>query len=134
MKRIPYGMKVRTELPVADAEALVRDRLADQGFGVLTEIDVADTLQARLGIDRSPYRILGACNPELAAQALDSEPDVGLLLPCNIAVYEDGDESVVAVLDPEMMVNLAANPLLGPVAADARARLDRVLEAVARGR
>lgn len=129
MTGIPYGLKTRTGLSAADAEARVREALADEGFGVLTEIDVADTLRAKLGIERRPYLILGACNPQLAAQALEAEPDVGLLLPCNVVVYEDVDDTVVAALDPATMVDLTANPQLEPVAKDARTRLERVVAA-----
>lgn len=125
-----YGLKTRTGLDVAGAEARVRELLADEGFGILTEIDVASTLKDKLGVTRSPYRILGACNPQLANQALDIEADVGLLLPCNVIVYQDGEETVVAALDPGTMVDLAANPELEAIAEDARTRLQRVIDAM----
>lgn len=125
-----YGLKTRTGLDMAGAEARVRELLAGEGFGILTEIDVAATLKEKLGVTRSPYRILGACNPELANQALASEADVGLLLPCNVIVYRDGEETVVAALDPATMVDLANNPDLESIAEDARARLQRVIEAM----
>ena len=130
MEDISYGLKTRTGHSATTAEALARAELAAEGFGVLTEIDVADTLRTKLGIERSPYRILGACNPSLARQALEIEPDVGLLLPCNIAIYEDSDGTVVAALDPATMVDLTANPRLEAIAADARGRLQRVLAAI----
>jgi uncharacterized protein (DUF302 family) len=130
MDQIGYGLKTRTRLTMGDAETRVRAALAAEGFGVLTEIDVAATLKTKLGIDRAPYLILGACNPQLANEALQSEPDVGLLLPCNVIVYEDGTETVVAILDPGTMVGLAGNDELQAVASEARARLQRVLDAV----
>ncbi len=122
-----YGLKTRTTMDVAEAETKVRELLAEEGFGILTEIDVAATLKAKLDLDRGPYKILGACNPALASRALDTEIDVGLLLPCNVVVYAEEDETVVAALDPATMVNLAANPGLEPVAADARSRIERVI-------
>jgi len=125
-----YGLKTRTSLDMAGAEAKVRELLAIEGFGILTEIDVAETLRVKLGLTRSPYRILGACNPQLAAEALENEADVGLLLPCNVVVYEDGVNTVVAVLDPATMVNLTENPALEHVAREARVRLERVVDAL----
>lgn len=127
-----YGLKTRTRLDMAEAEARVRDLLAAEGFGILTEIDVASTLQEKLGVTRSPYRILGACNPQLAAEALEEEVDVGLLLPCNVVVYRDGEETVVAALDPATMVDLTNNKALAPVADEARRRLERVIDAMAK--
>ena len=125
-----YGISTRTEMGVDEAEALVRARLADEGFGILTEIDMAATLKAKLDIDRPAYKILGACNPPLAARAVESEQDIGLLLPCNVVVYEDGDETVVAALDPGMMVDMTDNPALEPVAKEARERLERVIAGI----
>lgn len=125
-----YGLKTRTSLNMAEAESKVRELLADEGFGVLTEIDVAATLRAKLGLERGPYRILGACNPGLASRALESEADVGLLLPCNVVVYEDGEETVVAALDPGTMVSLTNNPGLHGVAVEARERIERVIGAM----
>lgn len=127
-----YGFKTRTGLDVAGAEARVRELLAGEGFGILTEIDVASTLKDKLGVTRSPYRILGACNPQLANQALDTEADVGLLLPCNVIVYQDGEQTAVAALDPATMVDLTRNPDLETIADDARARLQRVIEAMSK--
>jgi uncharacterized protein (DUF302 family) len=131
MDQIGYGLKTRTRSTMGDAETRVRAALAAEGFGVLTEIDVAATLKTKLGIDRAPYLILGACNPQLANEALQSEPDVGLLLPCNVTVYEDGDSTVIAILDPATLVELTNNGALEAVAAEARARLQRVLEVMA---
>lgn len=125
-----YGLKTRTDLEMVAAQEKVRGLLADEGFGILTEIDVAATLKEKLGVTRDPYRILGACNPQLANEALEVEGDVGLLLPCNVIVYEDGDETVVAALDPATMVDLTENPELEEVADEARARLERVIDAM----
>lgn len=127
-----YGMRTTTDMAPAEAEAVVREALAAEGFGVLTEIDVAETLRVKLGLERGPYRILGACNPPLAAEALDADSDIGLLLPCNVVIYEGAGETVVAALDPQTMIDLTANPAIAPIAADARARLERVLAAVDR--
>jgi uncharacterized protein (DUF302 family) len=123
-------LKTRTTLDVVAAEARVRELLTNEGFGILTEIDVAETLRAKLGLTRGPYRILGACNPHLAAEALEKEADVGLLLPCNVVVYEDDTSTVVAVLDPSTMVSLTNNPALEHVAREALVRLQRVMDAV----
>lgn len=125
-----YGLKTRTALDVGEAEAKVRELLAGEGFGILTEIDVAATLHEKLGMTRDPYRILGACNPQLAAEALDTEADIGLLLPCNVIVYQEGDGTVVAALDPATMVDLTDNPALVQVADEARSRLERVIDAM----
>ena len=125
-----YGLKTRTRLSMSEAEDRARELLAGEGFGILTEIDVAATLQEKLGLIRGPYRILGACNPQLAAQALEAEIDIGLLLPCNVILYRDGDDTVVAGLDPATMVGLTGNPALDPVAEDARLRLERVIDAM----
>lgn len=130
MRRERYGFETRTSRSPADVEAKLREALAAEGFGVLTEIDVAETLREKLNVERAPYRILGACNPELANRALEAEIGVGLLLPCNVVVYEDGEDTVVAALDPETMVDLTANASLVPIAAEARQRLERVVAAV----
>ena len=126
MTQAAYGLKARTDLGMKEAEEKVRELLSAEGFGILTEIDVAETLKAKLGLTRRPYRILGACNPQLASDALDEEIDIGLLLPCNVVVYEDDDGTVVSVLDPEMMVQTTENPALEHVASEARSRLERV--------
>jgi uncharacterized protein (DUF302 family) len=125
-----YGLKVTTDLTVEEADARIRDALAAEGFGVLTEIDLAATLKAKLGLDLAPYRILGACRPPLAAQAVAAEPDIGLLLPCNVVVYADGERTVVAALDPIMMTEVTGNETLHEVALDARGRIERALQAV----
>lgn len=123
-----YGLKARTRLDMVAAETRIRELLAEEGFGILTEIDVASTLKEKLDIDRRPYRILGACNPKLANEALESEADIGLLLPCNVVVYQDDDGTVVAAPDPGTMVDLTDNPGLEEVAREARERLARVID------
>jgi uncharacterized protein (DUF302 family) len=126
-----YGTAVTVELPHPEVVARVRAALQEQGFGVLTEIDVEETLREKLGVQTGPYLILGACNPPLAHRALSVEPSIGLLLPCNVVVRADGDRTVVEALDPDVMVEVTGKPELEPVAAEAKRRLAAVLEAVA---
>ena len=127
MEQRPYGMKVVLTDDVATAEAKARDALAAEGFGILTEIDVAATLKAKIDVDRAPYKILGACNPPLANKALNSELEVGLLLPCNVVVYESDEGTVVEAMDPGIMSQLSEAGGLVEVAAEARERLGRAL-------
>ena len=126
-----YGTTVTTTLGFDEAVTRTREALAEQGFGVLTEIDVQATLKAKLELDMEPYLILGACNPQLAHQALDVERDIGLLLPCNVVVRRDGDRTLVQALDPQVMVSLPGLPALQPVADEAGRRLNAALQAVA---
>ena len=123
-----YGMSVHTSLSLDEAETRIRAALADQGFGILTEIDVAATLEAKLGISRRPYKILGACNPPLANRALEADESIGLLLPCNVVVYEDDDGTVVSAIEPLMMVELS--PAVQEIADEAHDALERALEAI----
>lgn len=110
-----------------------RQELAKEGFGILSEIDVAATLQTKLGASFRPYVILGACNPQLAQRALTAEPDVGVLLPCNVVVYaaEAAGRTVVSAVDPETSLARIGNEALRPVAGEVKARLRRVLDGVA---
>ena len=128
-----YGMSVVVKLPYESTVERVRDALAAEGFGVLTEIDVRATLEKKLGVEFRPYVILGACNPPLAHRALMAERNIGLLLPCNVIVYagDRRDESIVAAVDPEVSLSRVGNVALRPLAADVKARLRRVVEAVA---
>lgn len=124
-----YGFSVEVDIPVDEADAKVRQLLKEEGFGVLTEIDVRSTLKQKLDVEFRPYRILGACNPPLAHRALQAEPMIGLLLPCNVVVEERaGGGSKVSFLDPKVALGLVGNRELEPVASDAAARLRRVAE------
>jgi len=128
----PYGMRVEVALPYELAVERARAELANEGFGVLTEIDVRQTLRKKLDVDFRPYVILGACNPPLAHRALTAEREIGLLLPCNVIVYA-GDapgRSVIAALDPVVQLRLAGRPDLEPLAREVRQRLERVLAAL----
>jgi uncharacterized protein (DUF302 family) len=124
------GLAATLDLPYEEAVERVIEALKGEGFGVLTEIDVQATLKKKLDADFRKYVILGACNPPLAHQALNTELALGLLLPCNVIVYEEGDGSVVSLVDPISMLGVVQNPDLEPVAAEARARLQRVVEAL----
>jgi uncharacterized protein (DUF302 family) len=127
-----YAIKRITSLSFDQADSRIRETLKLEGFGVLTEIDVRDTLKAKLGIDIAPYRILGACNPALALQALSAEPDVGLLLPCNVVVREDQEgRTVLEALDPVVQLEITANPQLRGLASQVRDRLNRALDRAA---
>ncbi len=125
-----YDRTVRLDRDFTAAVKAVREALAEQGFGVLTEIDVTATLKAKLGQDMEDYLILGACNPALAHQALEADRSIGLLLPCNVVVRSDGASTVVQALDPGTMVTLTGLPALEPVAAEATRRLDAALSSL----
>ena len=123
-----YTLSATTELPFAEAVERVRGALKDNGFGVLCEIDVRATLKEKLGVEGEPYVILGACNPPLAHRALEAEPDLGVLLPCNVVVYERDGTTHVAAVDAERMLSIVGNDALTPIAADVRKRLGAVVE------
>jgi uncharacterized protein (DUF302 family) len=127
-----YGLSRTLDLPFDEADRRVREALKSEGFGVLTEIDVQQTLRQKLDVEFRPYRILGACNPPLAHQALGVEEQVGLLLPCNVIVYEGAspETSVVAILDPAAQLAVAGNPELDALGRDVLARMKRVLAAL----
>lgn len=129
-----YELKTEVGLPFEEADARVREELQAQGFGVLTEIDVKETLKKKLDVDFRPYRILGACNPPLAHRALSAEADIGLLLPCNVIVYEGAEPgtSVVAAIDPVAQLGLTGRDDLKPLAEEVRERLERMLEALSK--
>ena len=131
MEQKKYGLFVSTPKSYEETLTATRDALKVEGFGVLTEIDVRETLKQKLGVDFRRYDIIGACNPPLAYRALGEELDIGLLLPCNVVVYEVSTGGcVVAALDPVQMMGFTSNQALAPVAAEARQRLERALEAV----
>lgn len=125
-----YAFRTKLDVPYEQAVEKVTAALKDEGFGVLTEIDVKATLKKKLDADFRKYVILGACNPPLAHQALNTELEIGLLLPCNVIVYEEDGGSVVSIVDPISMLGVVENPALNPVADEARSRLQRVIEAL----
>ncbi|WP_416475813.1 DUF302 domain-containing protein [Streptomyces sp. LKA04] len=126
-----YDRTVTVQAPFHRVQQDVRRALADQGFGVLTEIDVQATLKAKLGHDMEPYLILGACNPPLAHQALEADRSIGLLLPCNVVVRSAGDHVIVQAVDPGTMVTLTGLDDMAPVAEEATRRLDAALASLA---
>lgn len=133
MDRDRYVLRIRTADDPATAEERVRAALAEEGFGVLTEIDVQATLRAKLDVETPPYRILGACKPSYAHQAIQADPAIGGLLPCNVVVrtHPDGGSELLAV-DPAAMLGLAENPALDAIAGTVGAELERALQAAAR--
>lgn len=123
-----YGFGVTLPLRMSEALDAVTAALKQEGFGVLTQIDVQATLHAKLGVETRPYMILGACNPNLAYQGLQQEPELGLLLPCNVIVYDNGDHTAtVSVVDPLQMLGVVENPGLQPIAAEADSRLRQMI-------
>ncbi|MCL6494509.1 MAG: DUF302 domain-containing protein [Ignavibacterium sp.] len=125
-----YGFSKTTDYTFEEAIQKVTDELKKEGFGVLTTIDVKDTLKKKLDVDFKKYTILGACNPPLAHQALQAEEELGLLLPCNVIVYEKENKTVVSVFDPMIMAHIIDNPNMKSVAEEVKNRLEKVLEAV----
>jgi uncharacterized protein (DUF302 family) len=123
--RFTFGL--RTAVPFQRAREEVEAALRVEGFGVLTEIDVQQTLKAKLDVDRPPYVILGACNPPLAHRAITAQPAIGALLPCNVVVREDGDATVIEAMDPDAALGLVDDPSVAEVAREAREKLMRAL-------
>ena len=123
-----YTLTTTTTLPFAEAVEHVRAELKEEGFGVLCEIDVQATLREKLGAEMEPYLILGACNPPLAHQALNAEPDLGTLLPCNVVVYERDGDTHISAIDAERMLSIVGNDELQPIAAKVREKLVAVVE------
>jgi uncharacterized protein (DUF302 family) len=128
---LAYGFGKAVSLPFDQAITRVTELLQSEGFGVLTDIDVAATMKKKLGAEMPPYRILGACNPVLAQQAIAAEPSIGLLLPCNVVVRQDEAQQVhVEFMDPVAVLDLVRRPGIERLAGEVRARLERVLAAL----
>jgi uncharacterized protein (DUF302 family) len=128
-----YVISAETDLPFTEAVNRTRDLLQAAGYGVLCEIDVKAKLEEKLGVEREPYMILGACNPPLASEGLELEPDLGALLPCNVVVYEREGHTQVAAVEPGRMFSIVGNEELGPIAERVREDLGRVVEEIAKG-
>lgn len=126
-----YGIHVAVDCGMEEAEQKIVAALKEEGFGILTEIDVQATLKQKIGVDRKPYKILGACNPKLANEALNAEPDLGLLLPCNVVIREEDDGStMIAIVDPAAMFTVVDKPEMEELAKDVRIRFDRIMAAL----
>jgi uncharacterized protein (DUF302 family) len=123
-----YTLTETTALSYDEAVERVRAELKTEGFGVLCEIDVQATMREKLGVEGEPYLILGACNPPLAHQALQAEPDLGVLLPCNVVVYRSGGETHISAVDPARILSIVDNGELAPIAAEVKGRLRAVVE------
>ena len=131
MTRHDYGIRRRLSLSYDDAVTRTKEALKHHGFGVLSEIDMKEKLKEKLDVDFKRYVILGACNPPLAYKALQAEPEIGLLLPCNVIVYETDEGAVVSAVNPDSMLSIVgANPAIAEVARDAKARLEEAIEAI----
>ena len=126
-----YNYKRSVSLGYADAVAKVKDELKKEGFGVLTEIDVKQTLKTKINVDFEDYIILGACNPPLAYQALTAEQDIGVLLPCNVIVYVKGGKTFVSAILPTVQLGKVGNPKLLPIAEQVENKLKKVVDATA---
>lgn len=128
-QKTPYGLNIQVALPYQVVVERAREELGKEGFGILTEIDIRATFKKKLDVDFRPYVILGACNPPLAHRALSAEPDIGLLLPCNVIVYagDTPDNTNVVAIDPVVQLGITGNAELASVADDVRQRLERVL-------
>lgn len=125
-----YTIRSRVDGQFDDVVAETIDALEDEGFGVLCDIDVRETLRTKLDEDFRQYRILGACNPQLAHQGLEDDLELGTLLPCNVVVYDDDDGVVVSAVDPQRLIGVAENDDLDPIGDDASERFERVLESL----
>lgn len=126
-----YTLSTTTSLSFDDAVGRAREELAAAGFGILCEIDVQATLKQKLGVEREPYLILGACNPPMAHAALEAEPELGTLLPCNVVVYQQQGQTRIAAVDAEQMLSIVGNDDLAPTATEVRRRLSAVVDRAA---
>jgi uncharacterized protein (DUF302 family) len=127
-----YVISAETDLPFGEAVNRTRELLHAAGYGVLCEIDVKAKLEEKLGVEREPYVILGACNPPLASEGLGAEQELGALLPCNVVVYEQEGRTRVAAVEPERMLSIVGNKELGPIATKVREDLSHVVEEIAK--
>jgi len=126
-----YSFSIKVNADLSAVEDKVVAALAEEGFGVLTEIDVQATLKKKLGLEKRPYKILGACNPQLANQAIDAEPEIGVLLPCNVVLRQDeSGQNIVTFMDPAAVLTLVDKEGVAELANEVRARLKRVSDAV----
>lgn len=125
-----FTRRIDLDLPYDDTIAAVKDALKDQGFGILTEIDVRQTLKDKLDVDVEPQIILGACNPQLARRALEIDPRIATLLPCNVVVRAEDGRTIVEALDPKIIADVPDNPALAPIAEEASQRIQAALEAL----
>ena len=125
-----YGFSKKTDLTYEQAVEKTTTELKKEGFGVLTTIDVKETMKKKLNVDYPKYIILGACNPPFAHKALQAEEEIGLLLPCNVIVYEKEGKAVVGAFDPMMMTTVIDNPAVKPIADEVKQRLERVIQAI----
>ena len=125
-----YGFSKTIDLPFEAAIEKVTEELKKEGFGVLTTIDVKETLKNKIDVDFKKYTILGACNPPIAHKALQTEEELGLLLPCNVIVYEKNDKTNVSMFDPMLMTNIIENERMEPIAKEVKEKLQRVLAEV----
>ncbi len=127
---ITYGFKKEVDLPFSQAVELVTEELKKKGFGILTKIDVKEKFKEKLGIDFKNYVILGACNPALAHKAIEAEEDIGLLLPCNVVLYEKDGKTVLDIIKPSTAMGMIENETLGQIAAEVEAKLKKVYDAL----
>jgi uncharacterized protein (DUF302 family) len=127
---IEYGFKKRIPDPLPEVESLVTVQLQEAGFGVLTRIDLREKFKEKLGIEYPDYVILGACNPPFAKKALDAEPDIGLMLPCNIILYEDNGDTVISIIKPSLAMGMINNPALADTAREVEKKLATVFESL----
>ena len=127
----PYAITMKIRAPFDDTVSRVREAFAANGFGVVVELDFQAMLRAKAGVDIGPYLVLGMCNPEMAAYAIQHEPSVGVLLPCNVAIQAHGDAVVISAQDPAMIAEVTGNPALEPVASEVGKSIRAALDAVA---